>query len=72
MASVMRDTSHCGLGVTASNPAVHLIEHFPTMLHERLRHTSFEPSFDLDAALEEARQVTGRNDPGAHLQGGGV
>jgi len=72
MASVMRNTSHCGLGATAANPAVHLIEHFPTMLYERLRHTSFEPSFDLDAALEEARQATGRNDPGAHLQGGGV
>jgi [NiFe] hydrogenase diaphorase moiety large subunit len=72
MASVMRNTSHCGLGATASNPAVHLIEHFPTMLYERLRHTSFEPSFDLDAALEEARRVTGRDDPGAHLQGGGV
>ena len=72
MASVMHNTSHCGLGVTASNPAVHLIDHFPAMLYERLRHTSFEPAFDLDAALEEARQVTGRNDPGAHLEGGGV
>ena len=72
MASVMRNTSHCGLGATASNPAVYLIEHFQTMLYQRLRHTSFEPSFDLDAALEEARQVTGRDDPGAHLQGGGV
>ncbi|MGD9356716.1 MAG: NADH-ubiquinone oxidoreductase-F iron-sulfur binding region domain-containing protein [Chromatiales bacterium] len=72
MASVMRNTSHCGLGTTASNPAVHLIEHFPTMLHERLRQTSFEPAFDLDAALEEAREITGRDDPAAHLQGGGV
>ena len=72
MASVMRNTSHCGLGATASNPAVHLIEHFPTMLYERLRQTSFEPAFDLDAALEEARQITGRDDPAAHLQGGGV
>jgi [NiFe] hydrogenase diaphorase moiety large subunit len=72
MASVMRNTSHCGLGVTAANPAVHLIEHFQTMLNERLRHTSFEPAFDLDAALEEARKATGRDDPAAHLQGGGV
>jgi [NiFe] hydrogenase diaphorase moiety large subunit len=72
MASVMRNTSHCGLGATASNPAVHLIDNFSSMLYERLRHTSFEPAFDLDAALDEARELTGRDDPGAHLQGGGV
>lgn len=72
MASVMRNTSHCGLGATASNPAVHLIDNFPTMVYARLKDTGFEPAFDLDAALDEARELTGRNDPDAHLQGGGV
>ena len=28
---------------------------------------SFEPAFDLDAALETARRITGRDDPAAHL-----
>jgi hypothetical protein len=32
-----------------------------------LRSTAFEPAFDLDAALGEARRLTGRDDPGAHL-----
>ncbi len=32
-----------------------------------MRSTSYEPAFDLDAALSEARRLSGRDDPGAHL-----
>ena len=30
---------------------------------------TFEPAFDLDRALAPARQMTGRDDEGAHLTG---
>ena len=33
----------------------------------RLRSLDFEPAFDLDQALAAARQMTGRDDPGAHF-----
>ena len=69
---LMRHTSHCGLGQTAANPLLDGLEQLPSLFQSRLRSTTFEPAFDLDAALEEARRITGRGDPGAHLKGGGV
>lgn len=72
LGNLMRQTSHCGLGHTAANPVLDGLEKFPDIFQSRLRSTSFEPAFDLDASLEEARKLTGRNDPGAHLEGGGV
>jgi len=72
LSALMREDSHCGLGATASNPVTDLMDRFPDVVQKHLRDTSFEPAFDLDAALEEARQVTGRTDPGAHIKGGGV
>jgi [NiFe] hydrogenase diaphorase moiety large subunit len=70
--NLMKQSSHCGLGATAANPLLDSIQRFPLIYKSYLRSTGFEPSFDVDASLEEARQASGRNDPGAHLAGGGV
>jgi [NiFe] hydrogenase diaphorase moiety large subunit len=67
---LMRKTSHCGLGATAANPILDTLEKFPQVYEAHLTHTGFEPGFDLDASLEEARQATGRDDAGAHLSQG--
>jgi [NiFe] hydrogenase diaphorase moiety large subunit len=72
ISALMRNTSHCGLGATAANPILDLLKKFPDVYQRRLRSTSFEPGFDLDASLEEARHLTCRDDPGAHLKNGGV
>ncbi|TVO70991.1 MAG: NADP oxidoreductase [Sedimenticola selenatireducens] len=72
LGSLMQKTSHCGLGQTAANPILDGLGKFPSLFQSRLRATSFEPAFDLDASLEEARLLTGRDDPDAHLEGGGV
>jgi len=72
LGNLMRQTSHCGLGHTAANPVLDGLQKFPGIFQSRLRSTSFEPAFDLDASLEEARTLTGRSDSGAHLEGGGV
>jgi [NiFe] hydrogenase diaphorase moiety large subunit len=69
---LMQKASHCGLGQTAANPILSILEKFPKSYATRLRSTSFEPAFDLNKSLDEAREITGRDDPGAFLEGGGV
>jgi len=64
---LMRATSHCGLGTTAPNPVLDTLEKFPQIYEKHLKHSSYEPAFDLDAALQDARDITGRDDAGAHL-----
>ncbi len=65
---IMQVACHCGLGQTAPNPVLDSLEQFPEAWERRLRSTTFEPAFDLDAALEQARRLTGREDPDAYLR----
>jgi [NiFe] hydrogenase diaphorase moiety large subunit len=65
---LMRATSHCGLGVTAPNAVMDTLDKFPHIYEKHLRHTGYEPAFDLDAALQDARDITGRDDAGAHIR----
>jgi [NiFe] hydrogenase diaphorase moiety large subunit len=64
---IMQVACHCGLGQTAPNPVLDSLDQFPEAFKRRLRATTFEPAFDLNAALEDARQLTGRSDAGAYL-----
>ena len=66
---LMKAGSHCGLGQTAPNSVLDSLDQFPDVWERRLRSASFEPAFSLDRALEEARRLTGRDDPGAHWYG---
>ena len=63
---IMKAGSHCGLGQTAPNSVLYSLDQFPEAWERRLRSTAFEPAFDLDAALGEARRLSGRDDPEAH------
>jgi [NiFe] hydrogenase diaphorase moiety large subunit len=65
--ALMQQASHCGLGTTAPNPVLDLLDRFPQLVEDRLAHSGYEPAFDLDAALQEARDITGRDDTGAHI-----
>jgi [NiFe] hydrogenase diaphorase moiety large subunit len=64
---VLKSTSHCGLGQAAANPILDGLKKFRPAYDRRMLHHDFEPAFNLDAALERARQITGRNDAGAHI-----
>jgi len=44
-----------------------MLARFRPAFERRLMSTEYEPAFDLDAALSQARRMTGRDDPGAHL-----
>ncbi len=65
---IMLTMSHCGLGHTAAKPVVETMEKFPDAYERRLKRLDFEPAFDLDGALATARQITGRDDPWAHVE----
>jgi len=67
MATLVKKRSHCGLGQTSPNPILDVLERFSHVIEQRLKHTEFEPHFDLDASLEEARQISHRDDAEAHL-----
>jgi [NiFe] hydrogenase diaphorase moiety large subunit len=70
IASVMHTASHCGLGHTAPNPILDTLDKLPQIYRSRLSSAAYEPGFDLDAALDEARRLTSRDDRRAHLKPG--
>lgn len=63
----MQGASHCGLGSTATMALRDILNKFRPAFERRLLSTDFEPAFDLDAELSEARDLTGRDDALAHL-----
>ena len=65
---VLQTSSHCGLGRSACNPVLHTLKRFRPAYENRLQSLDFKPAFDLDGALARARQMTGRDDAGAHLK----
>ncbi len=64
---LMRASSHCGLGTTAPSSMLDTLEKFPHIYQARLGDAGYEPAFDLDAALQDARDISGRDDAGAHI-----
>jgi [NiFe] hydrogenase diaphorase moiety large subunit len=67
---ILQAMSHCGLGHSACNPVLDTIAKFRPAYERRLLHKEFRPAFNLDWALEPARQMTGRNDAAAHFSSG--
>jgi [NiFe] hydrogenase diaphorase moiety large subunit len=67
VSQLMRSSSHCGLGTTAGNPVLDALAKFRPAFDKRLRSLDVLPTFDLDEALAPAREVTARDDAGAHF-----
>ena len=65
---LMHTATHCGLGASACNPLRDTILKFRPAYERHLKSLHFVPGFDLDAELSIARQMTGRDDAGAHLE----
>ena len=65
--ALMQNTSHCGLGASAANSILDVLAKFPAAYQSRLSKSDHEPAFNLDAALQEARVLSGRQDAGAHI-----
>jgi [NiFe] hydrogenase diaphorase moiety large subunit len=60
---LLKNASHCGLGSAAPNPVIDTLQKFRPAYERRLVSLDFEPAFDLDAALAEARQLTAATTP---------
>ena len=67
MHRLMHGASHCGLGNTATIALNDMLQKFRPAFEQHLHSAAYEPAFNLDAALSQARLMTGRSDPGAHL-----
>jgi [NiFe] hydrogenase diaphorase moiety large subunit len=67
IANTMRMGAHCGLGQSAWCHVVDSISKFPQIYDSRMQSNEYTPAFDLDGALEEARQLAKRNDALAHV-----
>jgi len=65
---LLMSMSHCGLGHSACNPVLNTVARFRPAYDKRMSHKNYVPAFDLDRALTQARQMTGRKDAGAHLE----
>jgi [NiFe] hydrogenase diaphorase moiety large subunit len=66
--TIMRQASYCGLGHTARNHIINTLDKFPEVYRRRLRTVDYSPSFDLDAALGEARALTQRDGIHDHVE----
>jgi [NiFe] hydrogenase diaphorase moiety large subunit len=69
LSRLIRANSHCAFGWTATHYVTDTLEKFPQIYESRLQQneSTLLPSFDLDAALEKARQITQRTDKNAHF-----
>jgi len=68
MHRLMQGASHCGLGNSSTTALFDMLNKFKPAFERRLHSLEYEPGFDLDSALSQARQMTGRDDAGAHLR----
>lgn len=57
IATLLHKGSHCGLGQTAANPVLDLLNNFPASYQQRLRASDYEPAFNLQAALSESGRL---------------
>lgn len=63
LGQLVKSYSHCGLGETSPNPLLDTIKRFPEEYERKLvREVDFVPEFDLNDAVSEARELTGRAD----------
>ncbi|MBS4013414.1 MAG: NAD(P)H-dependent oxidoreductase subunit E [Bacteroidetes bacterium] len=57
---IMRKTSRCGLGQTASNPVSTTIKNFLDLYNARVKDAEYQSDFDMHKAIEESCEVVGR------------
>ncbi|MDJ0938399.1 MAG: NADH-ubiquinone oxidoreductase-F iron-sulfur binding region domain-containing protein [Woeseiaceae bacterium] len=54
---IMTQASHCGLGQVAAVPILTAYEKFPDDFQRRMDDVDFQPTFDVEAAIERSKQI---------------
>ncbi len=62
LGETVKTASRCGLGQTSPNPVLSTLKNFRSVYEGRVEKNTdgFQPSFDIHAALADARRITGR------------
>ncbi|RLB12701.1 MAG: hypothetical protein DRG82_16755, partial [Deltaproteobacteria bacterium] len=58
---IIQMTARCGLGQTAPNPVLTTLANFRDVYDDRITEDEYLTGFDLDAAIKDACEATGRN-----------
>lgn len=54
---LMTQTSHCGLGQRAAVPLLETLQKIPHSFNQRMTDDEFQPSFDVEAAIQRAKNI---------------
>jgi [NiFe] hydrogenase diaphorase moiety large subunit len=62
LAATIKSGSRCGLGQTSPNPVLSVLKGFPEACRSKVHEaeSTFQPNFDIRAALGEAERIAGR------------
>jgi [NiFe] hydrogenase diaphorase moiety large subunit len=60
----MTQASHCGLGQRAAVPMLETYQKFPESFRKRLTSDEYQPSFDVEAAIQRAKQIIADQETG--------
>jgi [NiFe] hydrogenase diaphorase moiety large subunit len=64
LSHLMTQASHCGLGQRAAVPMLETYQKFPESFRKRLTSDEYQPSFDVEAAIQRAKQIIADQETG--------
>ncbi len=62
--NLMTQASHCGLGQRASVPMLETYQKFPESFRKRLTSEEYQPTFDVEAAVQRAKEIIAEQESG--------
>jgi len=62
--NLMTQASHCGLGQRAAVPMLETYQKFPESFRKRLTQEEFQPSFDVEAEIQRAKEIIANQESG--------
>ena len=64
LSHLMTQASHCGLGQRAAVPMLETYQKFPESFRKRLTSDEYQPSFDVEAAIQRAKEIIADQETG--------
>jgi len=62
--NLMTQASHCGLGQRAAVPMLETYQKFPECFRKRLTNDEYQPSFDVEAEIQRAKEIIAEQESG--------